>query len=82
FSGALFVGGAIGVELYTEPYLHNDELNTLAYNLWTPVEEGLEMYGVILYLHALLQYMAAGGRITDSGSTDSRIEVTMDVGTR
>lgn len=79
FSGALFVGGAIGVELYTEPYLYNDELNTLAYNLWTPVEEGLEMFGVILYLHALLHYMAAGGHITDSASTDSKIEVTMEV---
>lgn len=82
FSGALLVGGAIGVELYTEPYVYNDELNTLAYNLWTPVEEGLEMYGVILYLHALLQYMAAGGHITDSASTDSRIDVTMEIGKR
>lgn len=57
-SGLLFLGGAVGVELYTEPYLHNGELNTLAYNLWTPVEEGMEMFGVILYQYALLDYMA------------------------
>lgn len=56
-SGLIFLGGAIGVELYTEPYLDNDELNTLAYNLWTPVEEGMEMFGVILFQYALLDYM-------------------------
>ena len=52
--GALFVGGAVGVELLTEPYLENDELNTLAYNLWTALEEGMEMGGVIVFLNALL----------------------------
>ncbi|MEX0738805.1 MAG: hypothetical protein WD071_05645 [Pseudohongiella sp.] len=56
-SGLVFLGGAVGVELYTEPYLYNDELNTLAYNLWTPVEEGMEMFGVILFQYALLDYM-------------------------
>lgn len=56
-SGLIFLGGAVGVELYTEPYLLNDELNTLAYNLWTPVEEGMEMFGVILFQYALLEYM-------------------------
>jgi hypothetical protein len=55
--GALFVGGAVGVELLTEPYLENDELNTLAYNLWTAVEEGMEMAGVIVFLNALLLMM-------------------------
>ncbi len=56
-SGLIFLGGAVGVELYTEPFLYNDELNTLAYNLWTPVEEGMEMFGVILFQYALLNYM-------------------------
>ncbi|ALO45064.1 hypothetical protein [Pseudohongiella spirulinae] len=58
-SGLIFLGGAIGVELYTEPYLYNDELDTLAYNLWTPIEEGMEMYGVILFQYAILEYMGA-----------------------
>ena len=34
-SGAIFVGGAVGAELATEPYLYNDALDTLNYNLWT-----------------------------------------------
>lgn len=62
--GAVFLGGAVGVELYTEPYLANDQLNTLAYNLWTAVEEGMEMAGVLIFLQALLRYMKreANGR--------------------
>jgi len=56
-SGAIFVGGAIGVELATEPYLYDDALDTLGYNLWTPVEEGMEMGGVILFLSSLFDYI-------------------------
>lgn len=56
-AGAIYVGGAVGVELATEPYLYNDELDTLGYNLWTPVEEGMEMGGVLIFLATLLQYM-------------------------
>lgn len=56
-SGAIFVGGAVGVELATEPYLYEDALDTLAYNLWTPVEEGMEMGGVILFLASLFDHL-------------------------
>jgi len=55
--GALFVGGAVGVELATESYAENDRLDTLAYNLWTAVEEGMEMAGVLVFLKALLLWM-------------------------
>ena len=56
FGGAIFVGGAVCVELATEPYLYNDELDTLAYNLWTAVEDGMEIGGVICFLYALREY--------------------------
>ncbi len=59
-SGLIFLGGAVGVELATEPFLYNDELDTLAYNLWTPVEEGMEMFGVILFQYTILDYMGSG----------------------
>ncbi|MCF7760672.1 MAG: hypothetical protein K9M98_09220 [Cephaloticoccus sp.] len=55
--GGIFVGGAVGVELYTEPFQANDELNTLAYNLWNALEEGMEMGGVLIFLRALLLSM-------------------------
>lgn len=57
-AGLVYVGGAVGVELATEPYLYNDELDTLAYNLWTVVEEGMEMGGIIYFLSALNGYVA------------------------
>jgi len=56
-AGAIFVGGAVGVENYTDWYEDEDLLNTLAYNLWTAVEEGMEMGSIVLFIHALLKYM-------------------------
>ncbi len=58
-SGMMYVGGAIGVERATDWYDEQDLLNTLAYNLWTAVEEGLEMLGVILFIYALLDYLSS-----------------------
>ena len=60
--GALFVGGAVGVELATESFAENDELgnnrlDTLAYYLWTTLEEAMEMAGVLVFLRALLLWM-------------------------
>lgn len=55
--GAVFVGGAVGVELGTDSYADNKQLDTLAYNLWTAVEEGMEMVGVLIFLKALLLWM-------------------------
>jgi hypothetical protein len=61
-AGAVFLGGAVGVEMSTDWYEDQDLLNTLAYNLWTAVEEGMEMGSIVLFIHALLKYMH-GGRI-------------------
>lgn len=62
--GAIYIGGAIGVELATEPFLENDALDTLAYNLSTSLEEGMEMSGVLVFLSALLGHMAGQGLLT------------------
>jgi hypothetical protein len=50
----IYVGGAVGVERATDWYDVHDLLDTLAYNLWTAVEETMEMAGVILFIYALL----------------------------
>lgn len=60
-AGCIFVGGAVGVERYTDWYDEQDLLNTLAYNLWNTVEEGMEMAGVVLFIYALLEYMRLDG---------------------
>ena len=54
FAGAIFLGGAIGVEYATEGYAEADLLDTLAYNTWTAVEEMMEMAGVVILIDALL----------------------------
>src|SRR5690606_14835132 len=59
--GAIYLGGAVGIELLTEPFLENDALDTLPYNIWTAVEEGMEMGGVLIFLDALLGHVARDG---------------------
>ena len=52
-AGAIYIGGAVGMEIIGEPL----DSDTLTYNLLTAVEEGMEMFGVILFIHALLRHM-------------------------
>lgn len=51
-AGAIYGGGAVGVEHYT-----GAEVNSLHYNMWTTLEEGMEMFGVVLFIYALLDHM-------------------------
>ena len=54
----------------TDWYTEEDLLNTLAYNLWTAVEEGMEMGSIGLFFHALLKYMGQ--------EQDARIDVIVE----
>jgi hypothetical protein len=55
----------LGVERAIDGHADQKPLNTLAYNLWTAVEEGMEMCGVRLFIYAMLGSMggARGFRI-------------------
>ncbi len=53
-SGAIFVGGALGVEIIGAPM----DADTLTYEITVLVEEGMEMLGVILFIDTTLQSMA------------------------
>jgi hypothetical protein len=58
--GGLYITGAIGVEAVGERYLlHNGGTNTLTYQMVIVVEEGLEMVGIVVFLYAIMTYMAA-----------------------
>ncbi|MDE2996653.1 MAG: hypothetical protein OXT73_07955 [Bacteroidota bacterium] len=62
-AGAVFVGGAVIMELIGEPL----DADSLAYAMSTLVEEGMEMFGIILFTRSLLEYMMGGkmtGRVT------------------
>lgn len=57
-AGSLYIGAAVGIELITA---YDAELfgeTSLPYVLWTSVEEFCEMFGVILFIYALLTYIA------------------------
>ena len=51
-AGAIYGGGAVGVEHYS-----GAEVNSLHYNMLTTLEEGMEMVGAILFLYAVLDHM-------------------------
>ena len=63
-AGSLFLLGAAGLEIIGNSLVANHLRDTLEYKMWTMAEEGLEMFGVILYLHTLLSYMRAPGAKT------------------
>ena len=67
--GAIYIGGAVGVELATEVYKHRNELNTLEYNLTTVLEEFMEMSGVIIFLFAVAR-ISAGVDLGQVGPDD------------
>ncbi|WP_454063032.1 hypothetical protein [Candidatus Nitrospira salsa] len=57
-AAALYLGGAIGVELIGGYYVELHGKHNLTYSMIVTVEESLEMGGVILFIWALLVYIA------------------------
>jgi hypothetical protein len=57
-SGVIFVSGAVGVEMFEGKWeaIHGTE--NMTYDLYVAVEEFLEMFGVALFIYALLRYIA------------------------
>ena len=65
-AGFIYAGGALGVEHFTD-----SEVNSLHYNMWTALEEGLEMLGVIVLIYTLLDHLR--------GSPDQAFQVKVGV---
>lgn len=55
--GAIFVTGAIGFEMLNGAYAEAHTTANMRYRLLAAAEEGLEMTGVLVFLHAVLRYM-------------------------
>ena len=66
-AGAIYGGGTVGVEHFTD-----SDLNSLHYNMWTALEEGMEMMGVILLIYAVLDHMC------DTPELAVRVEVGLE----
>jgi len=56
-SAAVYLGGAIGVELFEGWWREGNGHRNVVYHLLVSLEEGMEMTGLILFLHALLAYV-------------------------
>lgn len=61
-AAALYLTGAIGMEIVGSGWAYTHGLTNLTYELMTTVEELLEMTGVIVFIHTLLSHMADIGR--------------------
>ena len=56
-AAVIYLGGAMGVELFEGRIHEASGPQSLEYALLVAVEEGMEMAGVILFIHALLGYL-------------------------
>lgn len=54
----LFLGGAVGMDYLDGLYYYISGENTLTYRIMTTFESGLEMFGSVMYVYALLNYMS------------------------
>ena len=62
-AGALYVAGALGFELLGGWYMsRHGELEDLPYSFLVAGEEVLEMTGLVAFIYALLDFLAAPGR--------------------
>ena len=56
-AGTIFVGGAIGVEMLGGYYAGIYGENSLMYSLISTTEEFLEMFGIVVFIYALMSYI-------------------------
>ena len=66
-AGTIYGGGAVGMEHFTD-----SDVNSLHYNVWTALEEGMEMLGVIVLIYTVLDHMR--------GTPDRVIRVEVGIG--
>ncbi|EMR03866.1 hypothetical protein [Cesiribacter andamanensis] len=57
-SAAIFIGGALGLELLGSYYFSKTGEIDLTFALMATVEEVMEMFGVVLFIYTLMRYLA------------------------
>lgn len=58
-AGAFYVGGALGIELIGGYHASQWGMNNFPYHVIATVEEALEMLGITIFIHALLEHLKA-----------------------
>ena len=56
-AGVIFIGGAVGVEMLSGDF-YDTHGDTLGYSMVVTLEESLEIAGVIVFVYAILDYVA------------------------
>jgi len=56
-SGAIFVSGAVFMELFEGNYVDSHGFSDIYYLVFVPIEETLEMIGLSLFIYTLLLYL-------------------------
>lgn len=56
-AGSVYVGGAVVVEHLADYYVEVFDMDNFGYQIFTAVEETLEMFGVVIFIQALLKYL-------------------------
>ena len=64
-AGSIYVGGAIGLEMIGGYYSEAYGENTPTYALITTIEESLEMFGIVVFIYALLSYITSQLKIVN-----------------
>lgn len=57
-SAAIYLGGAVGVELFEGWWREGHAYRTIGFHLLVALEEGMEMAGLITLIHALFRHIA------------------------
>ncbi|MGY8769769.1 MAG: hypothetical protein ACKVH8_15225 [Pirellulales bacterium] len=57
FAGGVFVSGAIGIEVLSATIADANGENNLAYACVVTLEEACEMFGVVIFIYALCDYI-------------------------
>ncbi|WP_315789210.1 hypothetical protein [Fischerella sp. JS2] len=66
-AGAIYVAGAIGIEMVGGYYANYYTETNMIYALITTVEEVLEMIGIVVFIYALLSYISSSMNGIDVG---------------
>lgn len=72
---ALFVGGAIGVEMLEARHVHQNGMENLTMGIYVLVEEALEKVGILVFLSGILDYLrvAVVSFVVDAGSVEDEL---------
>ncbi|MDH3699976.1 MAG: hypothetical protein OEU46_01570 [Alphaproteobacteria bacterium] len=62
-SGAIYVGGVVGIEMFSGLLKHAHGMEDARFALMTTVEESLEMIGLFVFIYSLTDYMAREGLV-------------------